>query len=117
MSFYRPLPEHALYLDDKREPVVADWEWVWTVNAFTARLETGDVEHISLDFDLKCSDPDHSGYDVVAWMAQTGRWPSASIQLHTGDYQGSAKMAAIIDASGLFDEPIDHPLGPIYLRS
>ena len=113
---WAPLPEHAVYLDDKHSPVIPEWEWVRTVKAFTDRMAAGDVQHISLDFDLSRTDYGHSGLDAVRWMAKTGTWPTASVQLHTGDYQGRKQMAALITSSGLFNSPEDHPLGKIYRR-
>ena len=113
---WAPLPEHAVYLDDKHSPVIPEWEWVRTVKAFTDRMAAGDVQHISLDFNLSCTDYGHSGLDAVRWMATTGTWPTASVQLHTGDYQGRKQMAALITSSGLFNSPEDHPLGKIYRR-
>ena len=113
---WAPLPEHAVYLDDEHSPAVPEWEWVQTVKAFTDRMAAGDVQHISLDFNLSRTDYGHSGLDAVRWMATTGTWPTASVQLHTGDYQGRKQMAALITSSGLFNSPEDHPLGKIYRR-
>jgi hypothetical protein len=113
---WAPLPEHGVYLDDKHSPVIPEWEWVRTVKAFTDLMAAGDVQHISLDFNLSCTDSGHSGLDAVRWMPRTGTWPTASVQLHTGDYQGRKQMAALITSSGLFNSPEDHPLGKIYRR-
>ena len=113
---FAELPEMAVYLDDKRGPFIKEWEWLTSMQAFTERMSKGDVEHISLDYDLECTDPGHSGLDAVRWMADTGNWPSASIQLHTGDYEGRDEMATLIASSGLFDGPEDHPIGHIYRR-
>jgi hypothetical protein len=113
---WAPLPEHAVYLDDKHSPVIPEWEWVRTVKAFTDRMAAGDVQHISLDFNLSGTDYGHSGLDAVRWMATTGTWPTASVQLHTGDYRGRKQMAALITSSGLFNSPEDHPHGKIYRR-
>jgi hypothetical protein len=113
---WAPLPEHAVYLNDKHSPVIPEWEWVRTVKAFTDRMAAGDVKHISLDFNLSHTDSGHSGLDAVRWMARTGTWPTASVKLHTGDHQGRKQMAALITSSGLFNSPEDHPLGKIYRR-
>jgi len=113
---FAALPEMAVYLDDKRGPFISEWEWLTTTQALIDRMSEGDVEHISLDYDLACTDPGHSGLDAVRWMAETSNWPSASIQLHTGDYDGRDEMAKLIMGSGLFAGPEEHPIGDIYRR-
>jgi len=113
---FAQLPEMAVYLDDKRGPFISEWEWLTTLDAFTERMCRGDVEHVSLDYNLECTDPKHNGLDAIRWMSETGNWPSASIQLHTGDYDGRDEMAALIAASGIFCDPEEHPIGHIYRR-
>jgi hypothetical protein len=113
MSF-DPIPKNVVYLEDRRGPFIETWEWLTTIQAFIERLSQGDVENISLDYDMDCTDPGRTGLEAVTWMEETGNWPSKNIQLHTGDHINREKMAAVIVKSGLFTGPEDHPLGDVY---
>jgi hypothetical protein len=117
MASSYPLPEHAVYLDDKREPMVRTWEWLTTLRALQTRFAAGVINYLSLDFNLDATDPEHDGVAVVRWMIASGNYPRSWLQLHTGDFLGCSKMAALIEASGMFEQrPIPHSLGPLYRR-
>jgi len=116
-STFFPLPEHAVYLDDKRAPAVESWEWIITLEALEKRFAEGDISYLSLNFNLGATDPSNDGESVLKWMHATNNWPREYLQLHTGDYIGRDKMCAVIDDSRLFAaKPIQHPLGYIYPR-
>jgi len=114
MSF-ADIPEHAVYLEDRRAPFIESWEWVTTLDEFITRVAQG-VEHVSLDYSLEATDAAHNGMDAVQWMAETDNWPSKTIQLHTGDSIHSKEMGKAIMSSSLFTGPEEHPLGDLYRR-
>lgn len=102
-----------VWLDDSR-PAPPGWLRVTTVRNARRLVEAGLVREISLDYDLgwcaeciardehlKSSGRRHcehtpTGYDLVAWMAETGRWPSAPPTVHSGNIEGGARMLGVI---------------------
>ena len=102
-----------IWLDDSR-PAPAGWLRVTTVPSAQRLLEAGLVLEISLDYDLGwCAEcltrGDHlkrtgarhcphmlTGYDLVAWMANTGYWPKHPPVVHSGNLDGGARMLGVI---------------------
>jgi hypothetical protein len=102
-----------VWLDDSR-PAPPGWLRVTTVRNARRLVEAGLVLEISLDYDLgwceacigrgehlKSSGRRHcehtpTGYDLVAWMAESGRWPSAPPTVHSGNVDGGARMLGLI---------------------
>jgi hypothetical protein len=102
-----------VWLDDSR-PAPPGWLRVTTVKNARRLIEAGLVREISLDYDLGwCADclarDEHlkssgrrhcehtpTGYDLVAWMAETGRWPAAPPAVHSGNIEGGARMLGVI---------------------
>lgn len=102
-----------LWLDDSR-PAPPDWLRVTTVASAQRLLEAQVVHEVSLDYDLGwCPDCIHrgehlkhtgqrhcphtpTGYDLVAWMAETGHWPKLPPNVHSGNLDGGARMLGVI---------------------
>lgn len=102
-----------LWLDDSR-PSPPEWLRVTTVASAQRLLEAQIVHEISLDYDLGwCADCIHrgehlkhtgqrhcphtpTGYDLVAWMAETGHWPKLPPNVHSGNLDGGARMLGVI---------------------
>lgn len=102
-----------LWLDDSR-PSPPDWLRVTTVARAQRLLEAQMVHEVSLDYDLGwCADCIHrgehlkhtgqrhcphtpTGYDLVAWMAETGNWPKLPPTVHSGNLDGGARMLGVI---------------------
>lgn len=107
-----------LYLDDVRSPPDDTWTVVRTAEEAKALLDdpTIDVEAASLDHDLgECDECANAfpprgytvvtntcrhrmtGYDLVKWMAETGRWPRYKPAVHSANPAGKANMVALIE--------------------
>ncbi len=102
-----------IWLDDSR-PAPQGWLRVTTVPSAQRLLEAGLVSEISLDYDLgwcvecltrgdhlKRSGARHcphmlTGYDLVAWMAETRHWSRHPPIVHSGNMDGGAKMLGVI---------------------
>lgn len=102
-----------VWLDDSR-PSPSGWLRVTTVRNARRLVEAGLVREISLDYDLgwceaciargehlKSSGRRHcehtpTGYDLVAWMAESGHWPTAPPTVHSGNIEGGARMLGLI---------------------
>lgn len=102
-----------VWLDDSRA-APPGWLRVTTVESARKLLEARLVHEISLDYDLgycadclkrgdhlKQSDQRHcphmpTGYDLVAWMAETGHWSQIPPTVHSGNMEGGARMLGII---------------------
>ena len=124
-----------VWLDDSR-PAPPGWLRVTTVASAQRLLEAGLVSEISLDYDLgwcaecltrgehlKRSGQRHcphmpTGFDLVAWMAETHHWPVYPPIVHSGNMEGGAKMLGVIarqwqDGPAAADveslEPVDAP--------
>lgn len=92
-----------LWLDDAREPPDETWTWVRTVEAATALMRTGEVTEASLDNDLGSDDNGQrldEGRVLCRWMAETNRWPSQEITIHSGNVSATAIMKEVIRQHG-----------------
>jgi hypothetical protein len=109
-----------LWLDDMR-PAPAGWIHVKTDAEARKYLERGDVQQASLDHDLGACQScmggmdvsewlaksgmqsmphcEHfgTGYTLVCWMEETGRWPANKPTVHSANPVGRARMQAAID--------------------
>lgn len=107
-----------LWLDDIRK-APSGWKHVKTVDEAKAALLTGEVVSASLDHDLGSCDHcmlgrtveqflaetgvmphcEHfgSGYTLICWMEETGRWPKEKPTVHSLNPAGRAKMQAAIN--------------------
>jgi len=109
-----------LWVDDYR-PAPRGWRCVRSVAAAKVYLEQGLVTDISLDHDMgacpACTTAGRhigrmtrrrntfydycphvpSGYDLCTWMEQTGRWPRASVRVHSANPVGAQRMLAVIE--------------------
>lgn len=121
-----------LWLDDSR-PAPPDWLRVTTVRSAQRLLEAQIVSETSLDYDLGwCPDCIHrgehlkntghrhcphtpTGYDLVAWMAETGHWPALPPNVHSGNLDGGARMLGVIARHWHGDTLInpDEPAPPV----
>ena len=108
-----------LWLDDMR-PAPVGWLHVKTVDEARLHIESGRVEHASLDHDLgaceTCMDgrtteewlAEHNyaampncshfgtGYDLCLWMAETGHWPKQPPRVHSANPVGRQRMQGVI---------------------
>ena len=109
-----------LYLDDNR-PTPAGWERAYTAEDAKLHLINGDVDHLSLDYDLdmphcpscnfacghreggcarNCachSQGKENGLDVVNFMVRTGRWPKQKPAVHSHNLDNALRMKKLID--------------------
>jgi hypothetical protein len=104
-----------MWLDDVR-PAPAGWVHVKTVNEAKALLQTGQVEHASLDHDLSdfdshggtgympSSSREQTGYDLVKWMAETNTWPTQSCVVHSANPVGVMAMQRTIERYGPYNK-------------
>lgn len=111
--------EIDLWLDDMR-PAPSGWVHVKTAQEAIALLEGGNVRKCSLDHDLgACAECcpmspeewliehsmqsmphcDHfgTGYTVVCWMEETGKWPMEKPTVHSANPVGRSKMLTTIE--------------------
>ena len=83
-----------IYLDDVR-PAPDGWKLVYTPEEAIAYILRGNVEEISLDYDLGLDDI-RSGYLVLQWIeeqvAYDHRFEPPKIHLHTMNPVGMARM-------------------------
>lgn len=118
-----PRPEIRLWLDDLR-PAPVGWTWAKSVAHAKQLLRDSDVVEASLDHDLGacegCTRREEArrgdtardqawdgmmphcthvgtGYDLVQWMAETGRWPRSKPRVHSMNLVGAMNMRAAID--------------------
>lgn len=107
-----------IYLDDIRNPP-SGWDLVKTADACIAKLETGNVEELSLDHDLaeehydeknweyidmhgytgtmdRANYREKTGYSVVQWMIQNNVWPKLVV-VHSMNPVGRASMVQAVD--------------------
>jgi hypothetical protein len=114
-----------IWLDDSR-PAPPGWLRVTTVASARRLLEAGLVTELSLDYDLGwCADclsrGEHlkhsgqrhcphmpTGYDLVAWMTETGHWPRFPPIVHSGNVEGGARMLGMI-AKHWSETPVPEP--------
>ena len=108
-----------LYLDDNR-PTPEGWKRANNAEEAKLHLLTGNVDKMSLDYDLdnphcdKCqfacglretgcrhncnchSNGQENGLDVLHWMKKTGRWPTQPPDVHSHNILGGLRMKAFI---------------------
>ena len=103
-----------LWLDDVRKPPWGYDLWAKTYEECVAMLESHPVAHVSLDHDLalehytaaastgymgtdipRASFTKKTGYDVLIWMKDSGRWP-AEVLVHTLNETGRRDMLALL---------------------
>jgi hypothetical protein len=107
-----------LWLDDVL-PAPKGWLHVTTVRDAQKALESGQVDHASLDHDLgpqgmcwsceqdgekhhedcghcHCHSRHSNGTDLVTWMAATGNWPKHAPEVHSSNPVGSTTMKGLI---------------------
>ena len=96
-----------IWLDDLRSPPDASWTWVKSVAEAIGLMQSGQVEHASLDHDLGM-DPTGvevpAGRRLVYWMAETNCWPSKSISIHSANIVGVEYMVGMIKRYGPFEK-------------
>ena len=86
-----------LWLDDCRQ-APEGWTHAKTYDEAIKHLQSGQVEHCSLDHDLGETDPSgKTGYDVVQWMAENNTWPKFKPMVHSMNPSGSARMRLLIE--------------------
>lgn len=94
-----------LWLDDLRAPPDSYRYWAKTYDEAVYYLETCNIEHCSLDHDLadehyksndRTSYRERTGYDVLLWMAETGKW-CPDITIHTMNIVGRMDMVRLLD--------------------
>lgn len=85
-----------LWLDDEREPPDSEG-WLWVRNVWDAMkmLRSGDVEVISLDYNLGRMHP--TGMELLIWMIENKRWPWVGIYVHSRHPVGAIAMQLVID--------------------
>jgi hypothetical protein len=83
-----------LWLDNNRPPPASGgWTWVKTIDEAKRYLVAKVVTEASLDHDL---DTPTSGGDLVAWMGETGHWPTHAPKVHSGNVDAAKTMKAAI---------------------
>ncbi|RYZ14150.1 MAG: hypothetical protein EOO70_07910 [Myxococcaceae bacterium] len=101
------MPPVYLWLDDER-PAPSGWTHARSVAEAIEVLERGPVEAASLDHDLgdvdaaNAGNPGHTprertGYHLLLWMAEHGRWPRQKPLVHSANPVGRAAMVQFID--------------------
>lgn len=110
-----------VWVDDNR-PAPEGWVWTKTAEEAKVRLLTGDVEELSLDYDLdspecpvcdfrcglrdagQCGHAcqchragDENGQHLVEWMERWGCWPRQKPVVHSTNGHGGESMKAIIE--------------------
>jgi len=95
-----------LWLDDVRDPAIHSphykWMWVKTAPDAIAVLETGIVDHISLDHDLGLLPEEGCGYDVAKYVEEAAYFnkiPKLTWAIHSANPVGKKRMeAALVNA-------------------
>jgi len=101
-----------LYVDGQRRPPPG-WTAATTIEAAQAHLQSGNVETISLGYDMGACDDclaldceaartsrckhKRNGYDLVRWMVDTGYWPQSKPIVHTGNPNGASKIRSLLE--------------------
>jgi hypothetical protein len=83
-----------VYLDDARN-TPKGWHRCYHVNEVIDLIETDTVNRLSLDHDL--GEGEKTGYDLVLWMVENGRWPRQKPVVHSANPVGAAIMRSMID--------------------
>lgn len=99
-----------LWLDDTR-PAPPGYTWVRTVNEAIDKIARGDVEEISLDYNLTHSDPGRYGVEVIDWYYQHGEGiPAPHFTCHSANPFGAAHISLYIRALEGRGEPTPEAL-------
>lgn len=89
-----------LWLDDIR-PSPDDYLHARSVNEAIRLLEEHGCEYASLDHDLgDYAEDGGDGFKLVLWMAETDRWATKGIRVHSANAPGMKRMLADIDRYG-----------------
>jgi len=83
-----------VYLDDER-PTPYGWHRCYHVHEVVKLIKANEVRKLSLDHDL--GDGEKTGYHLVLWMVENGRWPREKPVVHSANPVGAAVMRAMID--------------------
>ncbi len=83
-----------VYLDDER-PTPDGWHRCHHVWEVVALVKAGEVRRMSLDHDL--GDGEKTGYHLVLWMVENGRWPREKPMVHSANPVGAHVMRQMID--------------------
>ena len=93
-----------VWLDDVRD-APPGWVRAYTPEEVVALLRGGEVEELSLDYDLGLGrgGRERTGYEVLLWLegeVAAGRWlaPLPGIAVHSGNPVGSARMERALEA-------------------
>lgn len=89
-----------VFLDDVR-PTPEGWVRAYWPDEVIKLLQTGEVEHLSLDHDLG-DDARGTGYDVLTWLEEEvvlqGFRPPAILQIHSDNGPGASRMRAAAES-------------------
>jgi hypothetical protein len=83
-----------VFLDDVRD-APDGWHRCRAAHEVIALLKAGRVRRLSLDHDL--GEGSQTGYHVVLWMAEGGRWPDVKPVVHSMNPVGAQAMRFVID--------------------
>ena len=86
-----------VYLDDVR-PEPAGWARAYSYEECIELLETGDVTHLDLDWNLG-QGSERTGLSVLVWLesrVRKGRISLPEIGVHTADARARREMLAIV---------------------
>jgi hypothetical protein len=93
-----------VFLDDVR-PTPSDWVRAYVPEEVITHLETGDVEEISLDYDLgfRGKDMGRTGERVLQWLEQQifiDAWttPIPDISIHSANVVGRSRLVRARDS-------------------
>ena len=115
-SSWPAIPADTVWLDDRYEPVREEMLWVKTVDGLLEAMRAHRAEHCALDHNLGMYDT-RTGTDALLALIAEDLLPTCSIQIISGATDARQTMGQAIVDTGLFEpEPLDHPLGPFYVR-
>ena len=78
-----------VWLDDMRHPPEG-WCWAKSVEEAKMFLESGEVEYMSLDYDLGYGQA--SGYELCTWMRLNSKWPVGGVDTHSSSQFSNMMM-------------------------
>ena len=70
-----------LWIDGSVPPPADFQDWAMNGDDAIAVIESGKVTHVSIGYDL---DGRWTGFSLLLWMRQTGRWPLHGVHVHGG---------------------------------
>lgn len=100
-----------LWHDNYRYPP-AGWDWARTNTEAQQKLQSGQVTHISLDYDMG----PQNGNQLVQWMIRENHVPPTVI-IHSQNPHGVREMAETLQASGITPQvqPAAQYEGPVLM--